>query len=69
MLDPFTPSRLLDGIRLVIEHPKWMLITPDAQALHCVFRTSPSRRIALADIVQATVLENAAQADFPAAGS
>jgi|GEM_PF-1307634 len=68
---PFHPFEitLTNGGRLVIEHPKWMLLTPDGQTLHCVFREAPSRRVALAHITQATVLENVAQADFPVPGS
>jgi hypothetical protein len=46
-----------------------MLITPDAQTIHCVFRDRPFRRIAIARITQATALEDVAPADFPAAGT
>lgn len=68
---PFHPFEitLADGGTLVIEHPKWMLLTPDGQTMHCVFREAPSRRVALAHITQATVLGNAVQADFPGTGS
>ena len=68
---PFHPFEITvtDGSRLVIEHPKWMLLTPDGLTMHCVFRDAPSRRVALAHISQATVLENAVQAEFPVTGS
>ncbi len=58
---PFHPFELSlsDGTVVRVEHPKWMLITPDERTLHCVFRDGPSRRITVAHITQARVLEDA----------
>jgi hypothetical protein len=63
---PFHPFELTlsDGSRVVIAHPKWMLLTPDGRTLHCVFRDAPSRRVDLDHVTQAVVLENAAAGEF-----
>lgn len=64
---PFHPFELTlaDGSRVVVGHPKWMLVTPDGRTLHCVFSDGPSRRVAVEHITQAVVLENATAAAIP----
>ena len=56
---PFVPFEftLSDGSVVAVEHPKYMLVTPDGQMVHCVFRNGPSRRIAVDHITQIRVLD------------
>jgi len=64
---PFVPIEftLSDGTVVRVEHPKYMLLTPDGRTLHCVFRNGPSRRIVVDHITNIRLLEEAAPATAP----
>jgi hypothetical protein len=56
---PFQPFevRMADGTSYVIEHPHWMLITPNLLTLHFVTREGRSRYLAMGHITSVAPVE------------
>ena len=51
---PFVPFEvhLADGKTITIEHPKWMMVTPDRTSLVYVFAEGPFHRVAIHQITR-----------------